>query len=325
MDGQDWACSVCRYPGGWQLSVLGREGMGKAEQEAGPLELDEGLNTPMCSRRTDRMRAGPLISSSEDCGGCGDGCRGDGLGSKCKWAHIRVVGKTAPWTAVEIQPNPHRLQPRTESPCLELTCAGFLHVAVCFAAAACGSCRHMVEVSAKWTPGPEWTVGAVDKPMDRLLQSNCVFPGNWPSSGGKWACRNRMRGRRWAQAEASDDACLEKRRCSTGERRWGTGEWRFCMGEWRCWIGEWRCEIGECLWWGTGEWRWTRNKHRTFKKIWKKLAEWILDKIQRLNKHINKCLSVNIVNKFISRMHIRQDIRLNKHTINAWVLILSTK
>ncbi len=119
-------------------------------------------------------------------------------------------GKTAPWTAVEIQPNPHRLQPRTESPVFELTCAGFLHVAVVVAAAACGSCRHMVEVSAKWTPDPEWTVGAVDKPMDRLLQSNCVFPGNWPSSGGKWACRNRMRGRRWAQAEASDDACLER-------------------------------------------------------------------------------------------------------------------
>ncbi len=71
---------------------------------------------------------------------------------------------------------PHRLHPRTESPVFELTCAGFLHVAVVVAAAACGSCWHMVEVSAKWTPGPEWTVGAVDKPMDRLLQSKLRLP-----------------------------------------------------------------------------------------------------------------------------------------------------
>lgn len=69
-------------------------------------------------------------------------------------------GKTAPWSAEVIQPIPHHLQPQTESSVFELTCAGFLHVAVvvaavAVAAAAYGSYRHMVEVSAKWTPGPE--------------------------------------------------------------------------------------------------------------------------------------------------------------------------
>lgn len=68
-------------------------------------------------------------------------------------------GKTIPWTAVEIQPIPHRLQPQTESSVSELTCAGFLRVAAvvaaAVAAAACGSYQRMVEVSAEWTLGPE--------------------------------------------------------------------------------------------------------------------------------------------------------------------------
>lgn len=78
------------------------------------------------------------------------------------WAEARNAsgthpsgGRTTPWTAVEIQPIPHR---QTESSVFELTCAGFLHVAVvvaAVAASACGSCRHKAEVSAAWTPGPE--------------------------------------------------------------------------------------------------------------------------------------------------------------------------
>lgn len=62
MEGQDWACSACRYPGGWQLRVLGRAGMGKAEQEAGPLMLETGPEAP--SVRGGLMGWGQVHSSS---------------------------------------------------------------------------------------------------------------------------------------------------------------------------------------------------------------------------------------------------------------------
>ena len=91
MEGQDWACSACKYPCG--QSVFGRAGMGNAEHEAGPLMTPEGTGeTPANPRvRAGLMGCGQLhsSSSSDDCGGCGAACSGAGgvvgCGSNLRW------------------------------------------------------------------------------------------------------------------------------------------------------------------------------------------------------------------------------------------------
>lgn len=89
IEGQDWACSADMYPGcEWQLRVLGLWGIGKAEQDAGPLMTPLGP----AAERTPSVRGGLMgwgqvhsSSSSEDCGGWGAGVEG-GAGSKWRWA-----------------------------------------------------------------------------------------------------------------------------------------------------------------------------------------------------------------------------------------------
>lgn len=80
MEGQDWAWSACRYPGEWQLKVLGRAGIGKAVQEAGPLMLETEPEFPSVRGGLIGWEQVHSSSSSEECGGWGEVCSVAGAG-----------------------------------------------------------------------------------------------------------------------------------------------------------------------------------------------------------------------------------------------------